>query len=218
MLYQILGLNDFQRKLFDKAIELHGNQKRKYTGEPYYVHLAEVIGILRLCAADGESLPKGFIEVAICHDLLEDVPFCNTLYLSELFFELSEKKPFDFDKTAVIEAIEWLTEKYTSKDYLNLNRKERKILENDRLSGFFDSLNEYYNDPCFEIVGCVKLADMISNTISISEHDPSFAKVYLQEKKHLLRLFSMNKESVNASFLFKRLHGLCSQMVFERKQ
>jgi (p)ppGpp synthase/HD superfamily hydrolase len=35
-------------------------------------------------------------------------------------------------------------------------------------------------------VQTIKLADLISNTASIVEHDPKFAKVYLQEKMELL--------------------------------
>ena len=36
-------------------------------------------------------------------------------------------------------------------------------------------------------VQTIKLADLISNTASIVEHDPDFARVYLKEKAALLR-------------------------------
>ena len=52
-------------------------------------------------------------------------------------------------------------------------------------------------------VQTIKVADMISNTSSIVEHDPTFAKVYLEEKRLLLdvltkadpRLVAMARDS-----------------------
>lgn len=36
----------------------------------------------------------------------------------------------------------------------------------------------------------IKLADLIDNTVSITKHDPTFAKVYLAEKRDLLTVLS----------------------------
>ena len=54
------------------------------------------------------------------------------------------------------------------------NRAERKAAGRVRLAGA----------PGW--VQTIKVADLISNTSSIVEHDPSFAKVYLDEKRLLL--------------------------------
>lgn len=54
------------------------------------------------------------------------------------------------------------------------NRKLRKALDKDHLANA-DADGQ-----------TVKLADLISNTSSIVKYDPSFAKVYLKEKRELL--------------------------------
>lgn len=67
----------------------------------------------------------------------------------------------------------WLTDDLTPEDG---NRKFRKDAARARLA----------QAPAQ--VHTIKCADLISNTKSIVEHDPSFAKVYLQEKRDLLRV------------------------------
>jgi (p)ppGpp synthase/HD superfamily hydrolase len=42
----------------------------------------------------------------------------------------------------------------------------------------------------------IKLADLIDNTSTIVEHDPEFAKIYMQEKRELLKLLSDGDESL----------------------
>lgn len=54
------------------------------------------------------------------------------------------------------------------------NRTHRKGLERERLA-----------QACPE-VKTIKLADLIDNTSSITQHDPEFAKVYMAEKKELI--------------------------------
>lgn len=49
------------------AREAHKNQKRKYTGNPYADHLAEVAGIVATVDQSEES-----IAVAWLHDCIED--------------------------------------------------------------------------------------------------------------------------------------------------
>jgi len=55
------------------------------------------------------------------------------------------------------------------------NRTTRKRLSCERLAAASSD------------VQTIKLADLISNTASITEHDPKFAAVYLKEKATLLR-------------------------------
>lgn len=54
------------------------------------------------------------------------------------------------------------------------NRAQRKAASRERLA----------NAPAF--VQTIKVADLISNTGSIVQHDPNFARVYMQEKQLLL--------------------------------
>jgi len=56
----------------------------------------------------------------------------------------------------------------------------------------------------------IKLADLIDNTKSIVEHDPEFAKVYLQEK---LRLLSVLKEGDSTLWnkAFKQVENALNQ-------
>lgn len=59
-------MSSYEAMLF--AMEAHKEQKRKYTGDPYWVHLAEVAGIIATTArADDIS-----ISVAWLHDCVED--------------------------------------------------------------------------------------------------------------------------------------------------
>lgn len=51
----------------------------------------------------------------------------------------------------------------------------------------------------------IKLADLISNTRSIVQHDPGFAKVYMREKAELLPVLRDGNET-----LFTMAHGLVS--------
>jgi (p)ppGpp synthase/HD superfamily hydrolase len=50
----------------------------------------------------------------------------------------------------------------------------------------------------------IKLADLISNSRSICQHDPEFSKVYLAEKRELLKVLGEGDP-----VLFKMAWGLC---------
>src|SRR5690349_15559855 len=63
-----LVLAERQEKLWQWVKEQHGEQKRKYTGDPYYTHLWNVAQLVNNVVPD---LVFG-IEVALCHDLFED--------------------------------------------------------------------------------------------------------------------------------------------------
>ena len=58
------------------------------------------------------------------------------------------------------------------------NRRTRKSIDRDRLA---EQSGE---------VQTIKLADLIHNTYSIEEHDPSFYKVYKREKMDLLTVLT----------------------------
>lgn len=52
----------------------------------------------------------------------------------------------------------------------------------------------------------IKLADIISNTSSIKEHDPKFWEVYQQEMKELLKVLTKGN---------KELHAIATELVYE---
>ena len=72
-----------------------------------------------------------------------------------------------------------LTDVYTKENFPDYNRKERKSLEALRLA--------YVSDEAKKI----KLVDIEHNSESILKHDPKFSKVFLEEKKHLLKYLAV---------------------------
>lgn len=139
------------------AREVHKDQRRKYTGNPYADHLAEVAGIVATAElpTPDQALIEQMVAVAWLHDTVED---CG-ITLDEI------ERRFGF---MVAVGVSGLTDNETG------NRAERKAKSRDRLS------------HCAGWIQTIKVADLISNTSSIVEHDPKFAAVYLEEKRLLL--------------------------------
>lgn len=158
-------------KVYRFAKDAHYGQKRKYTGEDYITHPVEVSQIVK---RHGGSLAQCL--AALLHDVLEDTKvthediFHFLLGLSKTFV-LTNKEVADIQQY-VLE----LTDVYTKMSYPELNRKCRKLMEAERLG---------------EVSGeaqTIKYADLMSNTPSIRDLDPGFAKIYLQEKKVLIKM------------------------------
>lgn len=141
------------------AREVHKDQLRKYTGNPYSDHLAEVAGIAATAywwiKDTCTTTYNEFIATAWLHDCVEDQGITwNQLYVH-------------FGQT-VADGVQWLSDMETG------NRATRKALSRVRLQ----------QAPGW--VQSIKVADLISNTSSIVKHDPKFAAVYLEEKRLLL--------------------------------
>lgn len=138
------------------AREVHKDQRRKYTGNPYTDHLAEVAGIVATVASDhmGQHLEAAY-ATAWLHDCVED----QNVSLQEVE-----------DRFGVLVAIgvSGLSDTEIG------NRATRKAASRQRLS------------MCAPWIQTIKCADLISNTASIVQHDPKFAAVYLEEKRLLL--------------------------------
>ena len=145
----------FEAMMF--ARHVHKDQKRKYTGNPYVDHLAEVAGIVSTVANDYFGTPSldTMIATAWLHDCVEDQGVTGA--------ELSRR--FGAKVQAGVLALA---------DLEIGNRAERKAASRARLA-----MAPYW-------VQTIKCADLISNTSSIVEHDPKFAVVYLEEKRMLL--------------------------------
>jgi len=142
----------------DFANEAHGDQKRKYTGEPYFEHVFSVAERVKELSDD----PILYIA-ALLHDTVEDTDV-TVEEIGELF------------GSRVAEIVYDLTDHFTSDNYPHLNRAERKALEIERM-GTVD-----------RDVKLIKLCDLADNTSTIVEHDPGFAKVYMREKAALLEV------------------------------
>lgn len=154
-----------QQGLLEFVKQCHGDQKRKYTGEPYWHHVVEVAEIV------SEYVKTGLVlEIALCHDLFEDTE-CDR---SGLMVALLGFGYGSHEASTIANGVFDLTDEYTKENYPELNRAQRKIKEADRLSTIKPEIQS------------VKYADLISNTSSIVERDKEFARIYLQEKKAIL--------------------------------
>jgi len=142
--------------LFAKTV--HRDQVRKYTFEPYFVHLEEVARILERYRAPDEVVMAGYL-----HDTIEDTDTTREKleqefgsYVAHLVWEVTDQSIF-------------LPEPRP-------NQKARKAI--DRVHSASAS---YWGQS-------IKYADLISNTASIVQHDKDFAVVYLKEKGALLEV------------------------------
>lgn len=151
-------------------------QVRKYTGEPYWVHTDEVASLvsnvtLGAETPNDESIPEVaenhyriMIAAAHLHDILEDV--------DKFPYEIvTISKTFGHEVAILVRE---LTDVFTSEKYPDMNRASRKEMEADRLSTISADAQT------------IKVADLLSNTKSIVDNDPGFAKTYLKEKEYLL--------------------------------
>lgn len=156
----------------DKLIQFvqhwHGEQKRKYTNEPYFNHLLAVAN-----AAEKTGVPYGF-EIGLCHDLLEDTE-CTKGDIMAICGEMG----YSSDATYfILHGVDALTDHFTAEAYPYLNRALRKQCEALRL-GTISRTSQI-----------IKCCDLIDNTSSIVEHDPAFAVKYLAEKREILKGFT----------------------------
>jgi (p)ppGpp synthase/HD superfamily hydrolase len=138
------------------ARQVHAEQKRKYTGNPYADHLAEVCGIAMSVGWHvAEIHPDKFMATCWLHDSIED----QGVNPEEI------RRQFGDEVALGVLALSDLEEG---------NRAERKAASRARLA----------KAPSW--VQTIKVADLISNTSSIVQHDPKFAVTYLEEKRLLL--------------------------------
>lgn len=68
-------------KAAEFAMHAHAGQKRKYTGEPYFVHCAEVAAL----TSSTFVLGREAIAAAFLHDTIEDCPEVDYQLLRQIF-------------------------------------------------------------------------------------------------------------------------------------
>ena len=159
---------DIVRKAQVYAMAAHAavGQKRKYTGEPYIVHPAEVAKIV----ADVPGSTPEMVAAAWLHDVVEDTGCTFTdIHMA-----------FGIDIAGLVS---WLTDVSKPEDG---NRAVRKAMDRAHTA---DAPAEAQT---------IKLADLISNSKSIMQHDPAFAKTYLEEKRLLLSVMTKGDPGLHA--------------------
>ena len=159
------------------ARELHGDQKRKYTGEPYVNHTVTVANIVKKHGGD-----EPMVYAAILHDVLEDTPTTEN-ELMGLLMGIFDNYMISRD---VVMLVKELTDVYVTENFPNTNRKGRKEMEAMRLGKVSPRAQT------------IKYADLLDNSRDIVYNDPKFAKVYLKEKEQILKYMTKgNKELYN---------------------
>lgn len=148
--------------LFGRGAHDSINQKRKYTGEPYWVHTENVADLAYKVTKD-----KDIFTAAILHDSAEDIFPKNKDYSYSLLQQKFGKR--------VVSLVAELTDVYTHEAFPMFNREQRKKLEAARIACISNDAKN------------IKLCDIIDNTKDIVENDKDFAVVYLREKWRLLK-------------------------------
>ncbi|MCH2220204.1 MAG: HD domain-containing protein [Dechloromonas sp.] len=139
------------------ARHAHASQPRRYTGEPYFVHLEEVAGIVERAGMSNKAIAAAWL-----HDTVEDQGVTPQM-IARLFGDEVALMVIDLTDTPLKPGF---------------NREKRKAMDRDRLA---------VASPDAQSIKC---ADLISNTSTIVQHDPDFARVYLKEKRAVLNVLT----------------------------
>jgi len=160
-------------KIKELAILLHGNQKRKYTGEPYVTHTFRVSDMVKEYGGD-----EAMVYAAVLHDVLEDTPTTESELLEKIMSIVEPNIAMD-----VIRLVKELTDVFTTENYPKINRKGRKEMEAIRMGRISPRAQT------------IKYADLLDNSEDIMRNDPKFGKLYIKEKEVILK--HMNKGNKN---------------------
>ena len=146
----------------------HGEQKRKYSDEPYVTH---PIAVARIIHTLSPPFAKDcqVLAAAILHDVVEDTP--ATLDSIELFFGHS-----------VADLVEQVTDISQLEDG---NRAFRKAMDRGHLRMATPG------------GATIKVADLIHNAKSIIRDDKNFARVFIKEMKSTLPVLEERGACVN---------------------
>ncbi|HET8855293.1 MAG TPA: HD domain-containing protein [Salinimicrobium sp.] len=147
-----------EEEALEFARRAHKDQKRKYSQEPYIEHPKRVAEMVRTVKHSTEMICAAYL-----HDVVEDTP----VSLNEI------EQRFG---TRVAQLVNDLSDKFTKKDFPDLNRRKRKEKEVERQSMI---------DPDAKTI---KLADVIDNTPDILRNDRNFARKYIPEMDALVNV------------------------------
>ena len=159
-------MNQLLNQIEVYADQAHGNQMRKYSNDRYIVH---PVRVMKTCAQ--YTINTEILAAALLHDVLEDTTVTEKDML--LFLEtLMDKHQAEQTLKLVIE----LTDVYTKKAYPNLNRKQRKEKETQRIAQTSADSQT------------IKYADILDNCKEIVSADPNFAPRFLKECQAILKV------------------------------
>lgn len=158
------------------ATAAHGEQKRKYTGNPYIEHPIRVAQLVKEAGGTEEMIAAAYL-----HDVVEDVSLDRIRELCEVR-TFVQGQPEDSRSISlaclsiqfgyeVASLVEMVTDVSLPADG---NRKARKQKDLEHLAQASPEGKT------------IKLADLIDNSRDIVKNDPDFAKVYMREKAELL--------------------------------
>lgn len=143
---------------FAHAAHAASGHKRKYTGEDYIAHPANVASLV---ANSAHASPET-IAAAWLHDVVEDCPGIDAGMI-EYFFGAK-----------VRQLVQECSHIDRTDDPRKLNRFERMAIELARAADISPEAKT------------IKLADLLDNTATIVAHDLKFAQVYMAEKRRLV--------------------------------
>lgn len=152
---------------FAAAAHAFIDQRRKYTGEPYINHPAQVAGLVGSVTSD-----KAMIAAAYLHDVIEDVGHAIPNIRNKIKNEFGEE---------IYHLVDELTDVSQLSDGDRATRK---------------SIDRAHTSQASEKAKTIKLADIISNSKSIIENDSEFAKVYMEEKALLLEVLKEGNKAL----------------------
>jgi (p)ppGpp synthase/HD superfamily hydrolase len=146
-----------QASAFAHAAHAARGQKRKYTGDDYIVHPHNVAEMVA-------HVPGSTVEMqaaAWLHDVVQD---CGIeLGMIQYFFG-----------PTVTQYVGECSHVDHANDPRKLNRSERMAIELARAADISPQAKT------------IKLADLLDNTATITQHDPNFAVIYMAEKRRLI--------------------------------
>jgi guanosine-3',5'-bis(diphosphate) 3'-pyrophosphohydrolase len=153
-------MNEAKEKVLDRitafAARAHGDQRRKYTPEPYICH---PVRVMTMCRQYTDELPV--LAAAILHDVLEDTSTTRTDIAGFLNTEMSSEEVLQ-----TISLVSELTDVYVKTAYPQWNRRKRKAAELKRMQHISARAQT------------IKYADIYDNADEIVTGDPGFAPVY----------------------------------------
>lgn len=144
-------------------------------------YIVHPVQVVLILTRYGENITDEQYMAAYLHDVVED----TQISLDLINLEFGSK---------VANLVYWLTDISKPEDG---NREKRKELDRVHIS----------KAPAE--AKTIKLADLISNTSSITKHDPNFAKIYLKEKEKLLEVLVEGE---------KTLFNIAQSMLNEQKE
>jgi guanosine-3',5'-bis(diphosphate) 3'-pyrophosphohydrolase len=155
------------------AASAHGDQRRKYSDEPYVYHVFRVMNTSYLYH---NSLPV--LAAALLHDVLED----TTTTEEELRTFLDKTIPHPDEAAEALKLVIELTDVYTKEAYPTLNRKERKKREHERLATISPDAQT------------IKYADIMDNVENVAANDPEFATTLIPEYADVLQQLTQGEQ------------------------